>query len=160
MVYPKQVLVVRGARQVGKTTCITKGIGSRPHLSLNFERQPSIAESVDRCENFEDFTNYLKEEHKFIPGSQILFIDESQYSLKLSRFIRFMKEEWQTSPVIITGSVVSEMFTEGHRQPVGQIKHTSMWPLSFKEFLSAAGQDSLVKAINTFSFDSFSEGLF
>lgn len=157
---PKPVLVVSGPRQIGKTTCIANTLRDDPHISLNLERNPAIAEAIDRCENFDHFTNYLREEHDFTPGEQTLFIDEAQYSLRLGQFIRFMKEEWQTSPVVITGSVVSEMFQKGQRQPVGQMRFASLWPLSFKEFLSAAGQRSLVTEVESFSFKkSFATGI-
>lgn len=159
----KNVLVLQGARQVGKTTLLKKILKNLPHTFLNLEKNPSIAGEIDQAKDFEDFEAYLKEEHHFDPSKQILCIDEAQQSLKLGSFVRFMKEEWRSATVILTGSLIAELHhTEKkggqERRPVGRETFLDLWPMTFKEFLGALGQDSLVKTMETFQIgDSLSD---
>lgn len=148
----KPVGVLFGARQVGKTTLIQESLKNLPHLYLNLERSPVLAQAIEACSNFDEFTNYLRETHQFNPSQKILVIDEAQQSPKLAGFIRFMKEEWENATVILTGSFVSEMYHKIERHPVGREKYFNLWPLSFKEFLMAMEQNSLVKELENFEW--------
>jgi len=146
----KPVMIFAGARQVGKTTLIEETLKNRPHLFLNLEKNPSHAESIDRCADFTEFSAWLKESHRFEPTRQALVIDEAQQSLKLGSFVRFMKEEWEGTTVILTGSAINELHLETPRRPVGRETHLTLWPMTFKEFLMAAGQESLERTISKF----------
>ncbi|HBF13790.1 MAG TPA: hypothetical protein DDW49_10490, partial [Deltaproteobacteria bacterium] len=146
----KNVLVLSGARQVGKSTLISHLLQEKPFLLLHLEKNPSIAAQIDRCENFEDFENYLQGEHQFNPTQKILVIDEAQVSQKLGSFVRFMKEEWKEATVILTGSLINELYRETPRRPVGRETYFTLWPLTFKEFLKAMDQDSLVETMEKF----------
>ena len=62
---------------------------------------------IDDCEEFNEFNQVLKDRVGFDGDSgYVLFIDEAQESRKLGRFVRFMKEEWRNSTVILTGSTL------------------------------------------------------
>ncbi len=147
----KPVMILAGARQVGKTTLIEEVLQGKSHLSLNLEKNPSYAEAIDRCRDFAEWEAYLKEVHHFEPQFQILVVDEAQQSRKLGSFVRFMKEEWKDTTVIMTGSVINELHLESDRRPVGRETHLDLWPLTFKEFLMAAGQESLVRTLTNFN---------
>ena len=62
-----------------------------------------------------------------------------------------MKDNWENATTIITGSLVSELYDETTRRPVGRETYLELWPLSFKEFLQACGFSGLVDKINSFS---------
>lgn len=155
----KNILILSGARQVGKTTLVQEILKGHSNLSINLEKTPLVAEQIDRCDEFKDFENYLRDAHKYIPGQQILFIDEAQSSLKLGSFVRFMKEDWLHATVILSGSLVSELHHHNaSRRPVGRESYLELWPLTFKEFLMAMGQDSLVECMGSYAFgDKISE---
>lgn len=150
----KNVLILQGARQVGKSTLLKHILTDKPHLFLNLERSPSIAEHFDQTQNFDEFGAYLKEELHWNQNQQILVIDEAQQSQKLGSYVRFMKEEWQNATVILSGSLISELHQSDPaiktRRPVGRETFLTLWPMSFKEFLMALGQDSLVKKMSHF----------
>lgn len=146
----KNVGILIGARQVGKSSLVEKVIGKKAHLLLNLEKNSSFAEQIDHCEDFEDFEDYLKEQHHFDAQKQILVIDEAQQSLKLGSFIRFMKESWKKATVLLTGSTASEIYSAEIRSAVGRETFFELWPLNFKEFLRALEQDSLVKTLENF----------
>jgi predicted AAA+ superfamily ATPase len=81
----------------------------------------------------------LRDEFNFTPnGSRILFIDEAQESRQLGRFVRFMKEDWHGTTTILTGSMMTRLFHDDIRFPVGRVKTIHVQPFSFFEFLAAA----------------------
>ena len=85
-----------------------------------------------------------------MPGQIILFIDEAQKSRRLGSFVRYMKEEWDSASVILSGSLIAELHTKTERRPVGQESFMDLWPLSFKEFLQAIGKEALANDMEAF----------
>lgn len=129
-----QVLLVQGARQVGKSTLITEELSSIPHLAFNLETDRITRAEIDATKNFNEFTLFLKTKFNFQPG-QTLFIDEVQESSQIGNYVREMKEVWKTSKVILTGSSINKLFSDDTRVPVGRIKFITIHPFSFREFL-------------------------
>lgn len=148
----KNVGILIGARQVGKSSLLEELLKSKAHLNLNLEENPSYVSQIDQCESFQDFEDYLQDQHHFIPGKKILVIDESQQSRRLGAFIRFMKESWENSTVILTGSTVNEIYPADIRSAVGRESFYELWPFSFKEFLEAMEQNSLLKTLENFTW--------
>lgn len=136
----KRVLLVEGARQVGKTFLIEsflKDVNERAVISLNLEKDRVLRRQLDELIEFEDFEALLLRHYDFRPdANQILFIDEAQESPTLGSFVRFMKERWSRSTVILTGSSMTRLFGEG-RVPVGRVEYLRVFPFSFREFLRA-----------------------
>lgn len=151
----KQILIVSGARQVGKTTLIEHVLSSanRPFIKIDLEKTPSFAEKIDQTKDFAEFEKLLGDELLFSPDKKtVLFMDEIQISRRLGQYIRFMKESWDDATVILSGSLVGEIHNEDVRRPVGREKFLELWPFSFKEFLSAIGHDSLFETLSKFQF--------
>ncbi len=146
----KDVLILSGARQVGKTTILKSVLKNKNHIYVNLEQKASLAEQIDACVDFEDFEEMLKDRLGFVPGQQILCLDEAQQSRQLGRFVGPMKENWKEASVILTGSLINELYNETPRRPVGRETFLDMWPLTFREFVEALNQESLVKVLNTF----------
>lgn len=149
----KQIMILSGARQVGKTTLIDHLLSllGRRYIKIDLEKTPSFAEKIDRTKDFEEFEDMLGDEYSFSPDSgDIVFIDETQISRKIGQYVRFMKELWKKTTVILSGSLIGEMHNEDVRRPVGREKFIELWPFSFKEFLSALRCDSLVEQLNKF----------
>lgn len=146
----REVLLVEGARQVGKTTAIEQALlGYSRVLKFNLEGDTRFRERIDAAESFEDFEFYLQDSFNFNPADkeQILFIDEAQESDKLGAYLRFMKERWDGAKVILSGSSMSRLFRGEQRIPVGRYRTLLISPLSFKEFVSASGRDRLLNVI-------------
>lgn len=144
------VLLVEGPRQVGKTTLITNTLTQNkiPAVEINLERDLVRLSQIEKCTDFGEFTTWLKDTLDFTPdGSKVLFIDEAQESKKLGHFVRFMKEEWQHTVTILTGSMMSRLFDADTRYPVGRVKNINVQPLTFFEFLAALGKDDWIKQI-------------
>lgn len=146
----KDVLILSGARQIGKSTILDNLTRDRPRLFLNLERKRSLADQINLCAEFTDFENLLFDEFHFDPAKQILIIDEAQSAPQLSLFVRFMKEQWKFATVVLTGSLIGEMNVPHSRAPVGRETHLEMWPMSFTEFLMAHEKPSLVKTLSQY----------
>jgi predicted AAA+ superfamily ATPase len=138
----KDVLLVEGARQTGKTTLVEHVLSAvkRKSVAINFERRPALLSKIDSCADFSDFTSLLEDACGFDPSANhVLFIDESQESMKLGGFVRFMKEEWGNATVILSGSTLTRLFRPDVRYPVGRVRRLTVTPFSFTEFLVALG---------------------
>ena len=154
----KPVCILEGVRQTGKTTVIKQALANFDSLYIDLEKSKSFRAKLDRCEEFFEFENLLKDEFGFVPNKgKILVIDEAQESRRLGSFVRYLKEDWEKQSSILSGSLMSRLFRDGIREPVGRTKKLVLRPYSFKEFLKAHDKEHLVKEIeawhpkNTFS---------
>lgn len=145
----KNVLLVEGARQVGKSFMVAHAlrVSSKRFFSLNLEKETRLRSLIDECREFKDFEQLLRDRIGFDGGAdQVLFFDEAQESRRLGEFVRFMKEDWPRATVILSGSTLSRLFRKETRYPVGRVRHLLLGPFSFSEFLIAAGHEHLAQA--------------
>lgn len=132
-------IIVRGARQVGKSFIIEK-FGNENFDSLivvNFEFHPELATCFDTldptiiCSKLEVFLN-----QKIIPGKTLLFLDEIQMWPKAILALRYFKEKMPTLHVIAAGSLLEfVLHEEDFSFPVGRVEFLYLKPCSFKEYL-------------------------
>ncbi len=149
-------LVVRGARQVGKTYLIRQFGHECFHntVELNFERQPELAQL---------FTS--KDPNQILPlielqynaainaGETLLFLDEIQAAPQVFEALRYFFEERPDIHVIAAGSLLEFALTEpSFAVPVGRIEYLYLGPMTFEEFLLAQGKERLVSFIRSFEF--------
>jgi len=149
-------LLVRGARQVGKSHAIsTWGQKNFENfLEINLEEQVSLQSifqkdlTVDQLlQNLELGTGI-----NLYAESSALFIDEIQSEPRALLALRYLYEQRPELPVIAAGSLV-EFVLEEIGLPVGRVDQLSMRPVSFREFLNALGKDQLVRVISESTFD-------
>ncbi len=146
----KNVLLVEGARQVGKTELTRHAIArsGKQQISVNLEKDSLLRSLIDNCDSFDAFTRLLRDRLDFHPDvDAVLFIDEAQESMHLGSFVRFMKEDWRRSTVILSGSTLSRLFRQNVRYPVGRVTNLILGPFSFSEYLSAVGKSALAADI-------------
>ena len=147
----KNVMIIEGARQVGKSRLVDEVLKGRPEkvLKLNLEVSSIELKKIDDCRDFSEFNDYI--EDRFEVDSEdnfILYIDEAQGSRMLGGFVRSMKEQWRRASVILTGSSMSRLFRAEVRYPVGRVSIIVIRPFSFMEFLSAAGKSGLAEKLS------------
>ena len=147
----RKPVVLRGARQVGKTWLVrdfAKSLNLKL-IELNFEREPELAEIFE-----EKSPDKVLISLERIKGTRIkrttslLFLDEIQKAPHILANLRWFYEECPELPVIATGSLLD--FTLKDHQfsmPVGRISYLFMEPMSFKEFLMANGEELLIEFI-------------
>ena len=142
----KPVLLLEGARQVGKTTLAERVLQQSPKraVHVNLERDALIRSAFDDCRDFAEYEDVLRDRFDFQgDADQVLFIDEAQESRKLGEFARFMKEEWPKATVILSGSTLTRLFRPKTRYPVGRVRRFILGPFSFSEFLLAQDKKHL-----------------
>lgn len=140
-------LLLRGARQVGKSFIIDKF--GRAHfdnlVTVNFEQDPGLARCFDTLHPNEIVMALSLSLHQKIePGKTLLFLDEIQDCPNAIRALRYFKEQYPELHVIGAGSLLEfTLNDDDFRMPVGRVQSLYLKPLSFKEFLSAMGYSEL-----------------
>ena len=150
----RKPLVIRGARQVGKThLCRTFGQAHFAHLAmLNFERDPLLGELFERPDPRN--TVRLLEAHArvpIVPGKTLLFLDEVQAAPGVLARLRYFAEELPDLHVIAAGSLL-DLTLRDHEfsMPVGRISYLHLEPMTFEEFLLASGEEGLQQLLAAF----------
>lgn len=142
-------LVLRGARQVGKTTVVKEFAKSFPiflyvNLDLEADRQ-LFARELKVRELFQLIC--LRFSQPIKPEETLLFIDEIQFSSMAIKMLRYFYEEMPELCVIAAGSLLEAVVGDKHQSfPVGRIENLWVQPLSFEEYLGALGRDDLLQA--------------
>ena len=143
----RKPLILRGARQVGKTWIVRKLAqeSKRELIELNFEQNPTLIDFFhDNNPNtaLMFLKSYFKKE--FIPNQSLLFLDEIQAAPQLLAKLRWFAEEMPELPVIAAGSLLDFCLNEyEYSMPVGRVTYAYLEPLSFEEFLLANGYQQL-----------------
>ena len=148
-------LLVRGARQTGKTFIINT-FGNKEFqffVTINFERNPEFKDiftTYNPREIIERIALYTGK--SVIPARTLLFFDEIQECPKAIMALRYFYEEMPELHVIGAGSLLEfALKTEDFRMPVGRVQYLYMYPLSFGEFMNAIGEGQLYNHILNFS---------
>ena len=133
----RKPLLLRGARQVGKTTLIrifAKEFTQYIEVTLEKESHRNLFEKTDEISKIISSIYLLKQK---IPtdGSTLLFIDEIQESPKAIQMLRFFYEERPDLFVIAAGSLLEFALKEVPSFPVGRIDYLTLHPVNFPEFL-------------------------
>lgn len=143
----RKPLVIRGARQVGKTWLIRDlaKLQKRRLIELNFEKQPDLESLFTSNDPKEIITNIAASTGEEVePSKTILFLDEIQAAPHLLAKLRWFAEDMSELPVIAAGSLLDFALTDHEfSMPVGRIGYMYLEPLSFEEFLEALGQNEL-----------------
>jgi hypothetical protein len=141
-------LLIRGARQVGKSTAVRQLGKSFTHfLEINLEKQPNLHQFFPGNINVKQTCQMLSVTTgvPIIPGKTLLFIDEIQSCQNAIRALRYFREDFPELHVIAAGSLLEFALEELPSFAVGRIRSFYLYPFSFDDFLSAQGLDALVQ---------------
>ncbi len=150
-------LIIRGARQVGKSFTIEKfGRENFKNLViLNFELQPDFVSCFESLDPDRIISRIeLMTEKDVIDGETLLFLDEIQQCPQALLALRYFKEKRAGLHVIAAGSLLEfALKEESFSFPVGRVMFLYMRPLSFYEFLLNAGNNKLLQVIENISLN-------
>ena len=150
----RRPLLLRGARQVGKTWSIREhGKGYEYFVELNLDARPEYAKPFQELYGQPDLLLQAVQNLvgiPVVPGKTLLFIDEIQEYPEALKALRYFKEKLPDLHVIAAGSLL-EFTIKEHSFPVGRIEFAHLFPLDFNEFLAAKGRDDLVARIQEMS---------
>ncbi len=150
----RKVLLVRGARQIGKTYSIRQlGAQFKHFIEVNFEEHPEIASFFERslspaplCEKLSIYFDT-----PIIPGETLLFFDEIQANPNAIKSLRFFYEKMPNLHLIAAGSLLEFTLEDIPSFGVGRIQNLFMYPMTFSEYLIARGDHSLATLIRASS---------
>ena len=150
----RKPLVLRGARQVGKTTLVELFAQDfDTYIYLNLEEREN-AELFAADYSFEDIlagiyfkTNKQQDENK----RTLIFIDEIQNEPKAVQILRYFYEKRPDLYVIAAGSLLESLMGRHISFPVGRVEYMALHPCTFVEFLKAIGQDVIAEQIEQVS---------
>ena len=144
----RKVLLIRGARQVGKTTSVrTLGKSFKHYLEVNFEEERDVKQffsgSLNPLSICQKFSAYYS--IPIIKGDTLLFFDEIQACPEALSALRFFYEKMPGLHVIAAGSLLEFALLEIPSHGVGRIRSLFMFPMSFNEFLLACDETGLME---------------
>ncbi len=152
----RKILLVRGARQVGKTYSVrTLGKEFDYFLEINFEEDPKLASffsgslnPFEICEKLSIFSGV-----DIVPRKTLLFFDEIQACPNALKALRFFYEKMPDLHVVAAGSLLEFIISEIPSFGVGRIESLFMYPMTFSEYLTASGNEKLNKLIMSSSLN-------
>ena len=155
-------LILRGARQVGKTTLVRSFGESYTHfIELNLEKSED-ANLVERSNSVQELVNFLALKNEISPKDfphTLLFIDEIQESEKAISFLRYFYEDLPELNVIAAGSLLEHTLKKTKNYPVGRINYLYLFPLNFQEYLEAQGKNNLLERFRNVPVDDIAHEL-
>src|SRR5271157_3565067 len=148
-------LLLRGARQVGKTFSVRKlGESFAEFVEINLEDTPEakaiFEKNLDPIRMIAELSAIAQK--PINPGTTLLFIDEIQMVPRALTALRYFYEKMPQLHVIAAGSLL-DFAIEEIGIPVGRVQSLYMFPLSFVEFLVALNYKILLKEIISIDHD-------
>lgn len=146
----RKPLIIRGARQVGKTTLIKQFAQNYTHnIVLNLEKATDrkFFEDFDDIKNISEalFLSFNISSDKV--NETLLFIDEIQESPKAIQMLRYFYEELPGLHVIAAGSLLEFSIQKIESFPVGRVQFLYLHPMNFSEYLNAIGYQNVLKEL-------------
>jgi len=156
----RKPLLIRGARQVGKTTLVRAFAKTfSTYIELNLERE------ADRKLFDTDDVNKIFAAACLLKGvvpdnhSTLLLIDEIQESPKAIQLLRYFHEEIPGIYVIAAGSLLEFALRKVPSFPVGRIDYLYLHPLNFQEYLTALDNRQASDILNTTPVPSYAHDI-
>lgn len=148
----RKPLILRGARQVGKTTLIRDFARSySTTILLNLEKKQDF-DFFEGTDNVREIVEVILLSKNIQPKANtptLLFIDEIQESPKAIKLLRYFYEEMPELHVIAAGSLLEFALKDVESFPVGRVEYLYLYPFNFAEFLTALDNELLLKELQT-----------
>ena len=153
----RKVLVLRGARQVGKTTAVehfARNFGAFLYFNLEIPQERDLFE---RARSFEDLVAamFLFKNMARANASVLIFVDEIQCSPKAVGWMRYFHECAPQWHVVAAGSLLESAIDVDLHFPVGRVEYLFLKPATFKEFLAACGEEQLLQVLSKENFPEY-----
>ncbi|MDE7071988.1 MAG: AAA family ATPase, partial [Bacteroidales bacterium] len=153
----RKPLIVRGARQVGKTWLINdfaQKLGTL-FVYINFEDDRPLRDLFEADFDMQRILERIsvQKDVDIKPDTLIIF-DELQEAIHGITALKYFAEKLPSQPVIAAGSLSGIAMHRGDSFPVGKVDFIDVFPMDFEEFLLATGNHRLVKIISEKKWDS------
>ncbi len=148
----RKPLIIRGARQVGKTWLVENSLAGQFEglVKIDLEKRRDLHIHFEGDLDPKTILNYLElAAGRIIPGKTLLFLDEIQACPRAIMSLRYFYEEMPELHVVAAGSLLEFAFGE-ISFPVGRVQYLHMHPMTFYEYLLAVGKDVMaMQALNS-----------
>ena len=141
-------LLMRGARQVGKTTAIRRLAESfETFIEINLETDDEVRNFIEQSFDTTALLSLIEIRYgkRIIPGKTLLFFDEIQGCPRAVSVLRYFYENVQPLHVVAAGSLLEFALNEAVDIPVGRVRNIFVYPFSFSEFAEALGGGLLLE---------------
>ena len=138
----RKPLVLKGARQIGKTW-VMKEFGKSyydNYVYFNFDEEQdlnSIFQSNKNPHRIIELLTMIKQE-KIEPGNTLIIFDEIQECPEALNSLKYFKEKANEYHIVTAGSLLGTLLAKPKSYPVGMVNVLDMYPLQFDEFLQAS----------------------
>ena len=144
----RKPLIIEGARQVGKTW-LMKEFGKQAYentVYINFDANSQMSELFSADLNIERIMLGLElyVGHKINSENTLLIFDEIQEVPKALSSLKYFYENAPQYHIVCAGSLLGIALHSGTSFPVGKVDFLKLYPLSYKEFLRALGNEQFV----------------
>ena len=146
----RKPLLLRGARQVGKSSAIRElGKQFKHFIEINFDEDKEVKNFFEASLSPQEICEQLALYYHtpVIPGETLLFMDEVQSCQPALAKIRYFYEKYAELHVVAAGSLLEFALEEIPSFGVGRIRSLFMYPFGFDEFLCALNEESLCQAV-------------
>ena len=148
----RKPLILRGARQVGKTYII-KQFGKENYDGVayfNFDHDIALQNMFENTKDPKSILEQLAFVYgkEIVPEKTLIVFDEIQECPNALNALKYFKEEANEYHIISAGSLLGIRLSHTSF-PVGKVEFLNMYPMTFTEFLKADGQSNLVDYMNS-----------
>ena len=152
----RKPMIIEGARQVGKTW-LMKEFGQQAYADtvyINFDSNSRMAELFASDLDTERLIIGLElyAGHKIDPDNTLLIFDEVQEVPRALSSLKYFYENAPQYHIVCAGSLFGIALHQGTSFPVGKVDFMNLYPLSFREFLMANGQERFAELIDKRDF--------
>ncbi len=153
----RKPLIIRGARQVGKTWLMQE-FGKTSYdetVYINFDNNSQMKELFSADMRIERIVTGLElyVGHKINPINTLLIFDEIQEVPKALSSLKYFNETAPEYHIICAGSLLGVALHQGTSFPVGKVEFMDLYPMSFTEFMRALGKVQFVDLLHKGDFD-------
>lgn len=156
----RKPLIIRGARQVGKTW-LMKEFGEKYYEKsayINFDDNERMQKLFEGDFDLNKIIQGLKIESgvNIEPNNTLIILDEIQETPKALKALKYFCENAREYHIVSAGSLLGVALHSGTSFPVGKVDFLDLSPLSFYEFVEALGETDLVQVLRKNDFDLMS----
>lgn len=154
----RKPLVIRGARQVGKTTVINQfaqKFDQYIYLNLELQNDRRPFEQFITIETLIQNLFFIKNLSLAKKNNTLVFIDEIQEVPEALNILRYFYESEPSIAVIAAGSMLETLFNKNISFPVGRVEYKILRPASFPEYLEAMNETEALRYLKQIPVPSF-----
>lgn len=153
----RKPLIISGARQVGKTW-LMKEFGKRcfAHTAyINFENNARMKQAFENDFDIKRLLLAIQAEtgESIAHSDTLLIFDEIQEVPRALTSLKYFQENEPQYAIVAAGSLLGVALHQGTSFPVGKVSFLTLYPMSYREFLCALGEERFVELLDGEDYD-------